>query len=415
MGFPQVPRPLWIPDSPSRQPKSWWSLPRRPRIALACLIGLAVIALPTLRVLRRGQPSPPQPLSSEALTTPPKGISAIGRIEPKGEVINVSAPALVDGAKILRLHVSLGDKVQKGQIIAILDNHERLLRALDLSRQQLRVSQARLLQVEAGAKAGDIQAQTSRIEQLRRELDGQNTSQLLSIKRLAYESQNARTECKRYIALFQVGAVSASQKDTICLLADTTQQQELEAQAQLQRTRQTLTQQIYEASSKRTAIAEVRPIDVSVARAEAEEAYAHVKQAEAELALSIVRSPHPGQVLLVIAKEGERVGNEGIIKLGNTSLMTVVAEVYETDVSRVRRGQKAMVNSSAVADTLEGVVDQVGLSIGKKDVLGTDPAAASDARVLEVTIDLAPDSSKLVRGLTNLQVDVVILSEPQSQ
>jgi hypothetical protein len=60
-------------------------------------------------------------------------------------------------------------------------------------------------------------------------------------------------------------------------------------------------------------------------------------------------------------------------------------------------------------------VDQVGLSIGKKDVLGTDPAAASDARVLEVTIDLAPDSSKLVRGLTNLQVDVVILSEPQSQ
>jgi HlyD family secretion protein len=133
------------------------------------------------------------------------------------------------------------------------------------------------------------------------------------------------------------------------------------------------------------------------------------------LALSIVRSPHPGQVLLVIAKEGERVGNEGIIKLGNTSLMTVVAEVYETDVSRVRRGQKAMVNSSAVADTLEGVVDQVGLSIGKKDVLGTDPAAASDARVLEVTIDLAPDSSKLVRGLTNLQVDVVILSEPQSQ
>lgn len=404
-----------MPDSPPRQPKSWCSFARRPRIVLACLIGLTVVAIPTVKELRRGQPSPSQPLSTQALSAPPKGISAIGRIEPKGEVINVSAPALVDGAKIFRLLVSLGDQVQKGQIIAILDNHERLSRALDLSKQKLRVAHARLMQVEAGAKAGEVQAQASRIEQLRRELDGQITSQTLSIKRLAYESRNAKTECQRYGILFNAGAVSASQKDTICLLADTTQQQQLEAQAQLQRTRQTLTQQIKEASSRRAAIAEVRPIDVSVARAEVEEAYANVKQAEAELGLSLVRSPRAGQVLLVIAKEGERVGNEGIIKLGNTSLMTVVAEVYETDVARVRRGQKAMINSSAVADTLRGVVDQVGLSIGKKDVLGTDPAAASDARVLEVTIDLAPDSSNLVRGLTNLQVDVVILSESQSQ
>ncbi len=40
------------------------------------------------------------------------------------------------------------------------------------------------------------------------------------------------------------------------------------------------------------------------------------------------------------------------------------------------------------------------------DVLGTDPAARTDARVVEVEIGLDDDAR--VSGLTNLQVQVVI-------
>jgi HlyD family secretion protein len=335
-------------------------------------------------------------------------------VEPKGEIIKVSAPALMEGAKVETLLVSQGEQVKAGQVIAILDNHERLKRSLELAHQQWNVAKVKLKQVEAGAKTGEILSQTSRVAQLQRELEGQIASQAFSIKRLVYEMRNAETECRRYSRLLNAGAVSASQRDNICLLADTTQQQRLEAEAHLQRTRQTLTQQINEARSSRAAIAEVRPIDVEVAGAVVEEAHASVKQAEANFALSFVRSPRSGQILRVITKGGEKVGNEGIVELGNTKQMTVVAEVYETDIHRVKVGQRASINSQGFGRALEGVVAEVGLRIGKKDLLGTDPAAASDARVVEVKINLSPQSSQLAKSLTNLQADIVIYS-PESR
>lgn len=151
---------------------------------------------------------------------------------------------------------------------------------------------------------------------------------------------------------------------------------------------------------------------MSVASAEVDEALANVKQAEANLALSLVRSPRHGQILRVITKEGEKVGNEGIVELGDTKQMMVVAEIYETDVHRVKVGQRATINSQGLLQQLEGTVDEVGLRIGKKDLLGTDPAAASDARVVEVKINLHSESSRQAKALTNLQVDVVIHAAP---
>jgi HlyD family secretion protein len=58
---------------------------------------------------------------------------------------------------------------------------------------------------------------------------------------------------------------------------------------------------------------------------------------------------------------------------------------------------------------LGGTVRVVGLKIGKKDVLNTDPAADVDARVVEVKILLTPESSKKVAGLTYAKTLVKIL------
>jgi HlyD family secretion protein len=38
---------------------------------------------------------------------------------------------------------------------------------------------------------------------------------------------------------------------------------------------------------------------------------------------------------------GERVGADGILELGRTDEMVAIAEVYETDIGRVRKGQRA--------------------------------------------------------------------------
>ena len=141
-------------------------------------------------------------------------------------------------------------------------------------------------------------------------------------------------------------------------------------------------------------------------------AVASLDLARAELELSTVRAPIDGQVLEIHAREGERVETaDGILEIGDTSTMYAIAEVYETDIGRVRVGQHAVVRSPALPQTLEGVVERIGLKIGKKDVLSTDPVADADARVVEVDIRLA--EPELAAMFTNLRVDVVIDSAEQ--
>jgi len=141
-------------------------------------------------------------------------------------------------------------------------------------------------------------------------------------------------------------------------------------------------------------------------RTKVDMARASLREGEAELELDTVRSPIDGQVLEVFARQGERVGDEGILEVGRTHEMFAVAEVYETDVPRVRLGQRATVRSPALSGDLAGTVAKIHSKIGKQDVLATDPAARTDSRVVEVEIRL--DDSARAAGLTNLEVDVEI-------
>jgi HlyD family secretion protein len=140
----------------------------------------------------------------------------------------------------------------------------------------------------------------------------------------------------------------------------------------------------------------------------------HVDTARADLAAvqsvldqDVVRAPAAGQIVKIYARRGERVGPAGLAELAQTDEMFAVAEVYETDVGRVKPGQRATVRSSAFAGgELAGKVDRIGMKIGKQDVLDTDPVAKTDARVVEVRVRL--DDAAKAAALSNLQVEVAI-------
>jgi len=140
-------------------------------------------------------------------------------------------------------------------------------------------------------------------------------------------------------------------------------------------------------------------MEMSIARAD-------LSAAQAKLELSLVRAPLRAQVLEVHSQPGERVGPDGILELAQTDRMYAVAEVYETDISRVRVGQTAVITAPTLDDGVTGKVERIALKIGRMDALGTDPVARTDARVVEVFILL--DSSERVAGLTNMQVEVEI-------
>lgn len=137
-------------------------------------------------------------------------------------------------------------------------------------------------------------------------------------------------------------------------------------------------------------------------------AIADLRLARAELARVEVRAPIEGQVLTVFARAGERVGADGILELGQTGAMYAVAEVYEADIGGVALGSEAQVTSTALPRPLHGVVDRIAMRVRKQDVLGTDPAARTDARVVEVEVRLDEADVALAAGFTHLQVEVAI-------
>ena len=128
--------------------------------------------------------------------------------------------------------------------------------------------------------------------------------------------------------------------------------------------------------------------------------------AEARAKRMTVYAPIDGRILNILVKPGEDVGSGPILAMGDTSRMRAVAEVYETDISRVRVGQTAAVSSRALPKAISGKVARIGDMIFKNDVLNVDPAARADARVVQVWIDL--DDAASTERLTNLTVDVLI-------
>jgi len=121
-----------------------------------------------------------------------------------------------------------------------------------------------------------------------------------------------------------------------------------------------------------------------------------------------VRSPVDGEVLYVHTRAGEVVSSDGIVELGQTRQMEAIAEVYQSDVSKIRIGQKVKVSSDSLTGELSGTVTQIGSQVKRQEIVNTDPSTNIDARVVEVHIALDQTSSQKAAKFTNLQVKVVI-------
>jgi HlyD family secretion protein len=352
-----------------------------------------------------GDRKPAQPVQTTPIA---KKVTALGRLEPQAEVIRVSAPLTLDGDRISQLLVQQGDRVEKGQAIAILDSRDRLQVALEQAKEQVKVAKSRLAQVKAGAKTGEISAQKAEITRLEAELAGEIATQRAAIARYQAEVNNARAEYDRFQMLYREGAESASKLDNKRLILETARAQLNQATAAQKRTVETLQEQLKQAKATLNQIAEVRPVDVQAAQTEVDRAITEVKRAQTELNLAYIRSPIAGQILKIHTRPGEKISDSGIADLGQTSQMAVVAEVYQTDIGKVKPGQNAVITSQAFPGELQGTVTEIGLQVSRQNVFSNQPGENLDRRVVEVKIRLNPEDSKRVAGLTNLQVQVAI-------
>ncbi|MGB7440465.1 MAG: ABC exporter membrane fusion protein [Coleofasciculaceae cyanobacterium] len=337
-------------------------------------------------------------------------VAALGRLEPEGEIIRLSAPLSIDGTRtrISELLVKQGDQVKKDQVVAILYSRDTSQATLEKAKSNVQVAQANLARIKAGARQGEIQAQREAIVDLEAELRGQISSQEATISRIKAELGNAKVEYGRYEQLHKEGGISTSELDSRRLRLDTAEDQLEEAKAALGRTVETLQVKQRQAKATLAGISEVRPVDVQVAQAEVATALAQVKEAQSQLDLTYIKSPLEGKVLELHVRPGEVISEMGIAEIGQTGQMYAVAEVYQTDIGKVKLGQEAIVSSPVFPDKLRGEVAEIGLRVDRQNVFNVNPMANTDNKVVDVKIRLNPEDSKKVENLTNLQVDVQI-------
>ena len=360
------------------------------------LIGFGLTQLANSRAERQAAEETATPLPQRV------EVVALGRLEPEGEVIRISGPT---GERLSQLFVKRGDAVNGGQELALLESFQERKAERDLAASQL-IEAVKRLRAETAVERAEIQSAQTNIQQIEEPTTFEIEAQKATIRERQAQLELAKIDLKRFQDLFREGAIAEQTLDRQWTEVRELREQLNNAKATLIRLQKSRTTDLLNAQAQLQAARANLPL--SQIRVAVESAQQNLKLADARLARTIIRAPRPGRVLQVLTYAGEAIGNDGILDLGDTRQMYVVAEVYETDVGLVKVGQTATVTSrnGAFEGNLAGTVSEVGWEIFKNDVLDDDPAADADARVVEVRVRL--EESERVDRLTNLQVDVRI-------
>jgi HlyD family secretion protein len=291
---------------------------RRPWLIAGSALLVVVLAV---AVSRRSQPKPPAPIPAAATAPRLEAVSALGTLQPAGDVRRLAAPSSAMGGspRLLSLAVEEGQRVQQGELLATFDSRPKLV--ADLAALQARIAS---LQVQ-------IRLQS-------REID-------------------------RYQSAANSGAAAM-------VLLEEKKDELVKLQGQLR------------------------------------EAVAQRKGLQVDLADSELRAPLAGTVLKIHSRPGERPANDGVLELGAGDQMEAVAEVYESDINRVKLGQVVSLVSEngGFKGSLQARVIRISPQVRQRAVLSTDPTGDADARVVEVRLALDPADAGKVRDLAGLKV-----------
>ncbi len=360
------------------------------------LIGLGISRLTAPNQTSQTKTDTPTPLPQRV------EVVALGRLEPQGEMIRIGGP---NGERIGRLEVKQGDSVRAGAVLAYLESYEERLAERNYAASQLAEAKERLEAATSYAQAQIQEAQT-RIQQVNQPGTFEIEAQQATIRQLEAELELVREDLRRSQSLRGEGAISQQSLDQQVSRTRQLQEQLNNAKASLIRLETAVKTNTGNAQAQvRSQRANLPLTQVEVALKSAQQ---NLNLAEARLRRTIIRAPRTGRILRIVTYPGEAIGNDGILEMGDTRQMYAVAEVYEADAGLVKLGQSATITSrnGAFNTPITGKVAEIGWQIFKNNVLDDDPAANSDARVVEVKIRL--DNTQLVQAFTNLQVDVKI-------
>lgn len=313
-------------------------------VVLMAVAGLAWIAW------RSAPGSAPSAVPS-AVPARPMVIVARGRIETASRMRVVSGPS--GGGTVTELRVTEGQRLVKGDVVAVLDGHGVRQAVLDAARLGVAVAEREEERLAAGRT---------------RQLDG--LAALVAIATVELAQQQRQAERGR--ALQDSQTVSRERMESLTLDLSRGQQVLARARAELE------TAQLNLNTDRRVAALRV-----------AQERGA-VDRAAAELELTLVRAPIAGTVLGIAAQAGTAIGPDGVVTLADLEELVVIAEVAAADAPRIRPGDPATVDPTGSGPPLPARVVRLQNRVFSTQRPTSDVLTGRDARVVEAELAIDP-------------------------
>lgn len=279
-------------------------------------------------------PRPLAPLISRGYTDSPSGTALIAG-DPAG------------GGVLIELRVTDGQKVKRDEVIAVLSNYPKADIAVRTSEAELaKTKQAREAMV-SGYRTAEIAMQ---------EVVVKSAAEEVKLKNLEMQRSGKPPDQKQL-------------EQSISL-----QSQERE-QAKLRIMKETLESDLQQADN-----------DIAIIKAKLDSARNTREQA-------LVRSPLDGIVIQIYTRQGERISQNGIAKIVDLSQLRVLADVDELHVGRIANGGKVEVTFRGSPTVYLGTISRVAPTVKRMQRMEPDGGSSTDARVVQVEIQLDDPSS----------------------
>ncbi|TFI53403.1 efflux RND transporter periplasmic adaptor subunit [Mastigocladus laminosus UU774] len=313
-------------------------------------------------------------------------ITASGKVVPDQSVnISPKQPGIV-----AELKVEQGDRVQKGQILAVMDSANVKTQILQYQA-SLQQAKAQLAEAQAGSRPQEITQARARLAQAEAQLEeaitGTRVEEIAQaeadVNKFEAQLQQARSRLelasvrvKRREYPVSQGAISRDSLDEALAEERNAKDNLQQAQASLQSARQQLIKlrngsRSEEIDRQKAAVAEAkaalkllengtRPEIIAQRQAAVAVADAQLKSAQVNLEDTIIRAPFPGIVTQKYANDGAYVApttsasssasatSSSIVALAKG--LEVLAQVPEADIGRIKEGQQVEIVTDAYPD-----------------------------------------------------------------
>ncbi len=354
-------------------------------------------------------------LSPPGKTIPPWSklpvASSLGKLMPTGGLVAIVGPS---GDHIEKIEVHAGQFVNAGDALVKLASHRD--RSEDVALIDIHVEEAEgqrtAITAAHAAKLAQINQEDKALDVTR---ETETKAQALKVAFLGEQLATAKRRQDRIEGLDKTKVEIGAQETDQVALAVAQAKSELDAAngalaaAEEKKALQKQAAQVQRDSAK----AEMKLAQLRVPIESLKKNRALAKQREAR---STLTAPVAGTVVQIVGNAGDPTGTGPILYLAAGTGMVVVAEVYATDIQKIRAAKsldkvKVEVTGQALGKdiTLTGKIageDAIGRSVARNGITGFSPRSDSDRRVVEVRVQLDTDSTLIASKFVGLEVEV---------